>query len=117
MEIVFDSEMKMYSVKDLGSQNGTFVNKVRLSEPKHESELQPLSHGDILTVSSTSLMLHIHCGSETCDECEPGEIQARLQNGKFIPMCGLLFLVNFLIVRTCTKTKTLKSSKTTVLPN
>jgi hypothetical protein len=80
MEIVFDSEMKMYSVKDLGSQNGTFVNKVRLSEPKHESELQPLSHGDILTVSSTSLMLHIHCGSETCDECEPGEIQARLQN-------------------------------------
>jgi pSer/pThr/pTyr-binding forkhead associated (FHA) protein len=32
MEIVFDSEMKMYSVKDLGSQNGTFVNKVRLSE-------------------------------------------------------------------------------------
>ena len=38
----------------------------------------PLSHTCSLRLGSTILELHIHPGIETCDECEPGLVQAKL---------------------------------------
>lgn len=35
-----------------------------------------INHDDIVEVGKTKLLLHIHKGSETCDNCEPGQVQA-----------------------------------------
>ena len=43
------------------------------------SEAFPVSHGDVIKVGGTTLELHIHPGSETCDDCEPGQVRAKLQ--------------------------------------
>ena len=40
-----------------------------------------ITHGDELTLGSTTLHLHIHPGSQTCDSCEPGQVQAHAQQG------------------------------------
>ncbi|CAL1265418.1 unnamed protein product [Larinioides sclopetarius] len=79
-EITFDNESWKYSIEDLGSQNGTFVNEVRLSEPKQKSKPQVLSHGDKLALGSCKLLIHIHDGYETCDQCEPGQVIAELSS-------------------------------------
>ncbi|XP_028395800.1 angiogenic factor with G patch and FHA domains 1-like isoform X2 [Dendronephthya gigantea] len=78
-KVYFDKESNEYFVKDLGSQNGTFINGTRISESKQESEGHKLSHGEQLKIGSTTFLLHIHPGSETCDECEPGQVQAQLK--------------------------------------
>ena len=39
----------------------------------------PVKHGDIVTVGGTTLCLHIHGGTETCDDCEPGLVQAKVK--------------------------------------
>ncbi|GIY13674.1 angiogenic factor with G patch and FHA domains 1 [Caerostris darwini] len=77
-EIKFDNKSWKYSIEDLGSQNGTFVNEVRLSEPKQKSKPHELNHGDKLSLGSCKLLLHIHGGLETCDKCEPGQVIAEL---------------------------------------
>ena len=46
---------------------------------KERSAAVPLTHGDILQVASTRMLLHIHPGSETCDSCEPGQVLAALR--------------------------------------
>ncbi|GBO19133.1 Angiogenic factor with G patch and FHA domains 1 [Araneus ventricosus] len=79
-EITFDNESWKYSIEDLGSQNGTFVNEIRLSEPKQKSNPQVLSHGDKLAFGSCKLLIHIHEGYETCDQCEPGQVIAELSS-------------------------------------
>ena len=48
-------------------------------QSKQESKPQVITHGDELTLGSTSLRLHIHPGSQTCDSCEPGQVQAQAQ--------------------------------------
>ena len=50
-------------------------------QSKQESKPQVITHGDELTLGSTSLRLHIHPGSQTCDSCEPGQVQAQAQQG------------------------------------
>lgn len=40
------------------------------------SEPRPLSHRDYITIGGTTIRLHIHAGDETCEECEPGQVQA-----------------------------------------
>lgn len=47
---------------------------------KQKSEPQVVTHGDELTLGSTTLHLHIHPGSQTCDSCEPGQVQAQVLN-------------------------------------
>ncbi|CAB4013319.1 angiogenic factor with G patch and FHA domains 1 isoform X2, partial [Paramuricea clavata] len=78
-KVYYDDKSSEYFVKDLGSQNGTFINGSRISESKQESEGHKLSHGEQLKIGSTTFLLHIHPGSETCDECEPGQVQAQLK--------------------------------------
>ncbi|XP_054714429.1 angiogenic factor with G patch and FHA domains 1-like [Uloborus diversus] len=79
-EIKYNDELKKYIIKDLGSQNGTFINDKRLSQPKTESEFCAVKHGDHLCLGSCRLLLHIHPGSETCDGCEPGQVLAELSS-------------------------------------
>ncbi|XP_076465194.1 uncharacterized protein LOC143296985 isoform X1 [Babylonia areolata] len=78
-EIKYDEDNSCYTVEDLGSQNGTFINDLRISESKEKSPAIPLSHGDILRVAGTHLLLHIHPGTDTCDDCEPGQVLAALK--------------------------------------
>lgn len=44
-----------------------------------KSEPRELTHGEQLKLGTTTFVLHIHAGSETCDECEPGQVQAQLK--------------------------------------
>ena len=53
-------------------------------QSKQESKPQVITHGDELTLGSTTLLLHIHPGSQTCDSCEPGQVQAQAQQGTLI---------------------------------
>jgi len=78
-EIKYDSGQQKYYITDQGSQNGTFLNEARLSETKQVSKPTPINHGDVLQFGCTRLLLHIHPWTETCDECEPGQVQAHLQ--------------------------------------
>ena len=36
-----------------------------------------VTHGDSLMVGETELRLHIHPGTDTCNDCEPGQVQAQ----------------------------------------
>ncbi|XP_072039053.1 uncharacterized protein [Amphiura filiformis] len=75
-QIKYNDVLKQYSITDLGSQNGTLINGKMLSKARSVSEPHPVSHKDYLTVGSTTLRVHIHPGTDTCDECEPGQVQA-----------------------------------------
>ena len=63
-----------FFVVDLGSRNGTFVNRKRISPSKVESEPVEIGHGTELQVGTTSLACHVHPGKETCLGCEPGVV-------------------------------------------
>ncbi|KAF7729006.1 Angiogenic factor with G patch and FHA domains 1 [Apophysomyces ossiformis] len=56
-QIYFDND---WSVIDMGSQNGTFVNDQRLSDTKNASVPHVLHHSDRLQIGSTVLEVHIH---------------------------------------------------------
>lgn len=40
----------------------------------------PIGHMNVLNLGGTDIELHIHPGTETCDGCEPGQVQANLRN-------------------------------------
>lgn len=80
-KIEFDKERRQYFICDVGSRNGTLLNGSRLSESKRKSELHVITHGDELTLGTTTLHLHIHPGTQTCDSCEPGQVQAQAHPG------------------------------------
>ena len=65
-----------FFLTDLGSRNGTFVNKKRVSPSKVEnSEPVEIGHKSELQIGTTALVCHVHPGRETCLECEPGVVQ------------------------------------------
>lgn len=68
----FSEEKKCYVIVDLGSRNGTFLDGNRLSVALQESPPHPIEHGSVVRVGSTHLLCHIHEGTETCEQCEPG---------------------------------------------
>ncbi|XP_076471163.1 angiogenic factor with G patch and FHA domains 1-like [Babylonia areolata] len=74
--IQYCSQQQCYTVQDLGSHTGTFLNHVRLAG------VTPLRHGSTLRVGSTEMLLHIHQGLVTCDQCEPGQVMAALKLSK-----------------------------------
>ncbi|KAI8793156.1 angiogenic factor with G patch and FHA domains 1 [Biomphalaria glabrata] len=78
-EVSYDYENSCYVLIDKGSQNGTFLNSKRMSKSKCTSENHKLAHGDVVEIGSTKLLLHIHKGHETCEECEPGQVQAKIK--------------------------------------
>lgn len=40
--------------------------------------VRALNHGDVVGAASTRLLCHVHDGMDTCDECEPGQIMAKI---------------------------------------
>ncbi|KAL8602200.1 hypothetical protein ACOMHN_022713 [Nucella lapillus] len=78
-EIKYDEDNRRYTVQDCGSQNGTFINDLRILESKEKSAAVPLSHEDVLRVAGTHMLLHIHPGTNTCNDCEPGQVLASLR--------------------------------------
>lgn len=54
------------------SRNGTLLDGVQVSFLSQEdSEPNDLDHGNILQLSKTKLLCHVHEGLTTCNECEP----------------------------------------------
>ncbi|UYV72378.1 AGGF1 [Cordylochernes scorpioides] len=80
-QIFLDEEDKVFRIKDLGSRNGTVLNGERLSEGEFStSQPRRICHADVLELGSTCrLLLHVHRNHETCDDCEPGVVQAAIQ--------------------------------------
>lgn len=72
LKLAYDPVTTSYTVVDLGSRNGTIINGKRLSSSKQESEPVTIVHGSKIQVGSTTLLCHIHEGSQTCGNCEPG---------------------------------------------
>ncbi|KAK3606036.1 hypothetical protein CHS0354_025079 [Potamilus streckersoni] len=91
-EIKYDQQRKEYLIVDLGSQNGTYLNCKRLSQAKAASEPVAISHGDQIQFGDgTKLLCHIHPGTDTCDDCEPGQVRAQWQ-AKNEPKKEIVFL-------------------------
>lgn len=65
-------EIGNYTLTDLGSRNGTFIDGKRLSTALQESTPHPIPHESIVRVGGTTLLCHVHMGRETCLDCEPG---------------------------------------------
>jgi pSer/pThr/pTyr-binding forkhead associated (FHA) protein len=70
-----------FSIIDVGSQNGTFVNGERLSLTKSASAPYPLRHLDVLSVGTTKFQVHEHIGSWPCEQCKS-------QNGNIIDIAA-----------------------------
>ncbi|XP_023330858.1 angiogenic factor with G patch and FHA domains 1 [Eurytemora carolleeae] len=79
-QVSFKSSDCSYYLKDLGSRNGTWINGKRLSKPKEESKLIQIGHGTCIQIGKTKLICHVHPGTETCLECEPGLVRAELRS-------------------------------------
>ena len=78
--IKYEASNGTYYIKDEGSVNGTFLNSRRLSETKIKSKWLSIKHKDFLKIGNTVFVLHLHRGQETCDDCEPGQVQALLSS-------------------------------------
>ncbi|EDV26557.1 uncharacterized protein TRIADDRAFT_16335, partial [Trichoplax adhaerens] len=74
-QIGYDLQESKYHICDLGSKNGTYLNDVKIANDGSTFYLQ---HGDYIKIGSTSFLLHIHPGYDTCDDCEPGQILSRI---------------------------------------
>ncbi|ORY83438.1 hypothetical protein LY90DRAFT_697355 [Neocallimastix californiae] len=66
-----------FSIIDMGSTHGTFVNGVRLSESKICSKPCPLKNKDIIQIGSTILEVHYH-KQWACSECTITEHQKEI---------------------------------------
>ncbi|KAK8723086.1 hypothetical protein OTU49_011836 [Cherax quadricarinatus] len=69
-----------YFIKDLGSNNGTFVNGVRLSEARETSQEVEIGHGWQLQFGAVKLKCHVHPKRLTCNECEPGLVLSNISS-------------------------------------
>lgn len=77
-EIVYDDKGNRYFIRDMGSNHGTYINDKKVSESKKASEWSPVNHKDYLKIGNTVFLIHLHRAQETCDHCEPGQVQAML---------------------------------------
>jgi len=68
----FNTDKCAYTIRDLGSRNGTWVNGKRISKAKEESKEISVGHKTMIQIGKTRLCCHVHPGVETCRDCEPG---------------------------------------------
>ncbi|KAK8407803.1 hypothetical protein O3P69_002383 [Scylla paramamosain] len=71
-----------YFLRDLGSNNGTFVNSMRLSEARQPSKQVEVGHGWEVQFGPIKVKCHLHPGNLTCNECEPGLVLQALPSDK-----------------------------------
>merc|ERR1712071_506816 len=71
-KLIYNEDEKSYTIQDLGSRNGTFINSERLSSSMEPSDEYILPHDSRLQIGGVDLLCHVHSGLETCDDCEPG---------------------------------------------
>ena len=87
--VYWDRKMQVWGIVDHGSMHGTFIKSdvggsaaqamplgeqkgVRLSAPRAASIPRTLRHLDLLSVGSTTFLVHVHESRLTCDECSTG---------------------------------------------
>lgn len=75
LKFFYNHKKNYYECQDVGSRNGTLVNGEKLSESQKESARVPLLHDDVIEISKTKILCHIHQGTTTCTKCEPGLVQ------------------------------------------
>lgn len=73
-KISFDDKKQCYTVKGYCKHTAPCVNEKKVFQGHKPVTL---SHEDWLTVGETKLSVHIHVGYDTCDDCEPGLVQAK----------------------------------------
>lgn len=65
-----------YFIKDLGSNQGTYINGTCICIPGEPSEEIEVGHGWEIQFGSIKMKCHIHPGYLSCNECEPGIVRA-----------------------------------------
>jgi len=108
-------EGKTFSLTDLDSTNGTFVNgrklcsdvaeqastetlstvisaEARVKTTRKKAKVKPpcpnpcpIGHGSEIRIGGTRLLCHVHPGAETCLECEPGVVGAGQKGDTELP--------------------------------
>ncbi|KAK7033082.1 hypothetical protein R3P38DRAFT_2920597 [Favolaschia claudopus] len=64
-----------YSIVDMGSKHGTFLQPqssstaIRLSKPRVASLPRQLHHFDTVAIGNTTFLVHIHPSQSPCDDC------------------------------------------------
>ncbi|KAF8625547.1 hypothetical protein AX15_005314 [Amanita polypyramis BW_CC] len=83
--VYWDTQRLEWSVVDMGSKHGTFLKSgasttsspsqddigLRLSPPRMASVPKRLHHLDLLTLASTTFVVHIHDDKLPCEACSP----------------------------------------------
>ena len=81
--VYWDQSWKKWGIVDMGSKHGTFLRSssghptasdprgTRLSVPKAASVPRKLDHLDMITIGSTSFIVHIHEDGLPCVDCSP----------------------------------------------
>jgi hypothetical protein len=72
--IVYDTEKKQYYLKGNTESNELYINDIKIEQ----NEKFPIQHEDRIRISNTCLLIHIHSGLNTCNNCEPGIVTAKL---------------------------------------
>lgn len=71
LRFAYDKKRGNYQIIDR-SRNGTLIDGRQVSSlSQDDSEPADLFHENILQLSNTKLLCHVHEGLTTCDECEP----------------------------------------------
>lgn len=85
--VYWDKKLRAWGVVDHGSMHGTFIKSdaggssavpqseqkgVRLSASRAASIPRTLRHLDLLSIGSTTFLIHMHASQLTCDECSTG---------------------------------------------
>ncbi|KAF5400302.1 G patch and FHA domains-containing Angiogenic factor [Paragonimus heterotremus] len=70
-EVIYKSTEEQYVLLDRESSSGTYVN----GEALQKQTPFLLSHGDVVRIGSSRLLVHIHRGLEVCAQCDPEVIK------------------------------------------
>lgn len=71
LRFTYDETIASYKCQDPGSRNGTILNGKRMAGGQQSQPLE-IPHGSVIQISETKLLCHVHPGSATCGNCEPG---------------------------------------------
>ena len=76
VKFIYDSKDQTFYIQDMATPNGTWLNNERLTDSKVEMDPMEICHRDFLKVGDTVFSVHVHRATDTCLDCEPGNVQA-----------------------------------------